>query len=104
MDKILSLLGLANRANKLYFGENCLDNMSFVKYLIIANDISPKQNERYIKKTTYYNIPYINRYSSEQISNALGKNLVKAVGINDTGFAKTIDKYLKEEKDGETNI
>lgn len=100
MDKILSLLGLANRAKKLCFGEDCLENMSKVKYLIIANDISPKSKERFLKKCTYYNVPYIDKYSSEQLANALGKNLVKVVGLTDTGFKKTIDKYLREEKDG----
>lgn len=100
MDKILSLLGLANRANKLYLGEKCLDNMVKVKYLFIGNDASDKTKERYLKKCNYYNIPYNLNYSGNQLSNSIGKNNCKIIGLIDTGFVKTINKYLKEEKDG----
>lgn len=104
MDKILSLLGIANRANKLYLGDKCLDNMDKVKYLFIASDASEKSKERYLKKAYYYKVPYNLDYPSDVLSNAIGKHNCKIVGLIDQGFKKTIDKYLREEKDGKTNI
>lgn len=104
MDKILSLLGLANRANKLYLGDKCLDNMNKVKYLFIGSDASEKSKERYIKKCYYYKVPYNLDYSSIDLSSAIGKDNCKILGLIDTGFKNTIDKYLKEDKDGKTNI
>ena len=83
MDRILSLLGLAYRANKIKFGESVLENIKTCQYLFIADDASDKTKERYIKKCDYYNIPYTTTYSSEQLSESLGKKMVKIVGVYD---------------------
>ena len=64
MDRVLSLLGLAYRANKIKFGETVLENIKTCQYLFIADDASDKTKERYIKKCDYYNIPYTTTYSS----------------------------------------
>ena len=84
----LSLLGLAYRANKIKFGESVLENIKTCQYLFIADDASDKTKERYIKKCDYYNIPYTTTYSSEQLSESLGKKMVKIVGVYDRGFKK----------------
>ena len=52
MDRILSLLGLAYRANKIKFGETVLENIKTCQYLFIADDASDKTKERYIKSKT----------------------------------------------------
>lgn len=88
MDRILSLLGLAYRANKIKFGETVLENIKTCQYLFIADDASDRTKERYIKKCDYYNIPYTTTYSSEQLSESLGKKMVKIVGVYDRGFKK----------------
>ena len=92
MDKTLSTLGLAYRAKKLVLGEEVLNQISDVKLIIIANDISEKSRERFLKKCNFYNIEYIDRFTSSEISNALGKNNVKVVGIIDEGFKETLLK------------
>ncbi|MDO4501459.1 MAG: 50S ribosomal protein L7ae [Erysipelotrichaceae bacterium] len=99
MDNVLSLLGLAYRANKLMFGETCLDNMQKVKFLFIALDASDKTKERYLRKCEYFKIPYTLKYSCEQLSTTLGKNTVKIVGITDKGFKDSLIKKL-EAKEG----
>ena len=92
MDKTLSTLGLAYRAKKLVLGEEVLNQISDVKLIIIANDISENSRERFLKKCNFYNIEYIDRFTSSEISNALGKNNVKVVGIIDEGFKETLLK------------
>jgi len=98
MDKILSLLGLINRANKTMLGDNCLDNMASLHYLFIASDISSKQKERYSKKCYFYKLESNDLYTSEELSKAIGKTNVKVIGITDKGFADSIKDKLKEGK------
>lgn len=95
MDNILSLLGIAYRAKKVYLGEANLENMAKIKYLFIANDASSKTIERYLKKCSYYNIPYNQNYSTDSLNKAIGKNNCKIIGIYDSGFASSILKKLK---------
>lgn len=90
MDKTLNTLGIAARAKKLIYGSEMLKTFDKVKLLIIANDISIKSKERFMKKCHFYNVPVIEDYDSETISRALGKRNVKAVGLTDEGFKKTI--------------
>ena len=68
MDRILSLLGLAQKAHKLIFGENILTDIKKCQYLFIACDASEKTKERYIKKCNYYHIPYTLADNYTQIS------------------------------------
>ena len=92
MDRVLNTLGLAYRAKKVVLGEEVLNQIDKVKLLIIANDISDKSRERFLKKCSYYKIDYIDCFRSEDISNALGKETIKVVGIIDEGFRKSILK------------
>lgn len=99
MDNVLSLLGLIYRANKLYLGETCLDNISKVRFLFIASDASDNTKERYLKKCKYYNIPYNLDYPGKDLSNALGKNNIKVIGVFDKGFANVLLNKFKKEED-----
>ena len=100
MNEVLSLLGLIYRANKLFLGENCLNNIKKIKFLFIANDASIKSQERYLKKCNYYNIPYTLKYSTNNLSKSIGKDNVKILGVVDDGFAKNILNKIEEEIDG----
>ena len=46
--------------------------------------------------------PYIDSYSGEELSSALGKNNIKVAGITDNGFARSIisKNQMKEGQDG----
>ncbi len=86
----LRLLGLIYRAKKMILGEEILSQIKKVKLVIIASDISEKSRERILKKCDYYQIGYIDRYTGEELSKALGKSNVKSIGIIDDGFKKKI--------------
>ena len=90
MDSVIKLLGLVYRANKMVLGEEVLNQIKNVKLIFIASDISEKSRQRYLKKCSYYNIEYIDCLSGEQLSNALGKNNIKVIGITDNGFKKSL--------------
>lgn len=94
MNKALSLLGLIYRARKMLFGEEVLNNIKDVKLLILASDISDKSKERYLKKCTYYNIAYLNCFTAEQLAKAVGKKIVKVIGITDSGFKESLLKNI----------
>ena len=94
-DELLQLLGLIYKAKKLVLGEEILNNLKKVKVMIIADDISEKSRLRYEKKANSYQIPIINGFDSKQLSEALGKNNVKTIGIIDEGFAKTALNKIK---------
>ena len=94
MDKVLSLLGLIYRARKMLLGEDVLNNLEAIKLIIIASDISDKSKIRYVKKCEYYKIQYIDRYNSEELSKAIGKNNIKVIGITDEGFKKSLLEKL----------
>ena len=90
MDKMLTTLGLAYRAKKTVLGEEVLNQISNIKLMFIASDISEKSRERFEKKCSFYNIEHIDEFNGEQISNCLGKNNVKVIGIIDEGFKKSL--------------
>ena len=92
MTDVLDLLGLAYRARKVVLGEMVLKKIRNVRLLFLASDISPKSKERFLKKCHYYQIAWIDSYSTDELSTALGKNNVRVIGITDDGFSQAILK------------
>ena len=92
MADVLKTLGLAYRARKVVLGEEVLNRIGKVRLLVIASDISEKSRERYEKKCYYYGIDHVDDYSSEELSEALGKNNVKVIGVLDEGFKDALLK------------
>ena len=90
MDSSLQILGLAYKAKKTVLGEEVLKKIAKVDLLFIASDISEKSRERLEKKCFHYGIPLNDRFSAEQLSAALGRKIVKVIGITDKGFAETL--------------
>lgn len=97
MDSVLSLLGLVYRAKKVVLGESVLESISKINFLFIASDASDKTKERYLKKCYFYKIPYSVEYNSDELSNAIGKSNCKIIGINNRGFAKSIQEKITKE-------
>ncbi len=98
-DKVLALLSLIRKANKLVLSKEILNSFRYGKihYVFIASDASEKTKERYYKKCSYYDVPVDMRYDSDSLSRAIGKIGVMTIGITDKGFARLIKK---EEENG----
>ena len=95
--KILSLLGLCQRANRLVSGENfVLENIrnKKAKVVFLASDTGVNTTKRIKDKASFYNILVIDNYSTEELSNAIGKINRKVIAVIDNGFAKKIMSLL----------
>lgn len=99
MNKVLSLLGLAKRAGKVIVGTDAVisklqvDNLHLI---FIAKDSSLATIDKIEKKAFYYNVRIIKSFTSDEISNAIGSNNNKVIGINDPGFAKAMINHTVE--------
>ncbi|MGM0495032.1 MAG: YlxQ-related RNA-binding protein [Bacillota bacterium] len=95
--KILSLIGLCQRANRLVSGENfALEKIknNKAKLIFLASDAGKNTTKRIKDKANFYNIFVIEDFSTEELSNAIGKINRKVVAITDKGFAKKIMDLL----------
>ena len=102
MDKTLQLLSLIKKANKLITGEEFVTDAIRKKkiYLVfLASDAGVNTTKKINDKTKYYDIPLIDKYTSDELSSAIGKKRM-VIGITDLGFATSIkkgcDSYGKE--------
>ena len=53
-----------------------------------------KNSSEIIKKCDFYSIEFIDKFSGESLSNAIGKNNIKLIGITDDGFKKSLLKKI----------
>ena len=91
MQKLLNLLGLAMRANKVISGEDfCVDGIrnGQVKYIFLANDAGVNTTKKITDKANFYNVSVNTMFSSSELNQAIGKNNRMVIGITDIGFAK----------------
>ena len=95
MDKILSNLGLCNRARGLISGEEMVCEYiasGKVKYVFLANDASQGSKKKIINKANYYNVEDNEGYSSLELSSAIGKVGRMVIGITNENFLKILKK------------
>lgn len=94
--QLIQLLRLANIAKKISFGEKALTSIRKQKAkLVLVSDIaSENTKKKYNDKTNYYQIAY--RIIDDEIMQEVfnGKN-VKAISIDDNGFALKLSNLLK---------
>lgn len=100
MDKsrILSLLGLCQRANRLVSGEDMsltLIKKNQANLVFLASDVGPSTKKRVLDKSNTYHVTVIDLFSTEELSNAIGKENRKVLVIKDRGFTKKILSLLE---------
>ena len=98
MDKVLNYLGIARRAGFIVMGTDAvLDNLRFgkIKMIFVASDSSQATIEKVEKKGIYYHIPVIKKYSTDELSQALGTQNSKVIGLKDHGIKKAIKVELE---------
>lgn len=96
--KLISLLGLAQKAGKVIsgdFGVQSAIKSGKAKLLIVATDASDSTKKEYQYLATSKNITMYCALSKEQLGGAIGKALRAAVIITDEGFTKPIVAILK---------
>ena len=101
MDKILGMLGLANRAGKVFSGgfaaEKALTGGD-AKLVLISSDAKKNTVGTFVSKCEFYHVPLRYYSTKEELGHALGKGERSCLAVTDEGFARSLLKLLDEEK------
>lgn len=87
------IIGLASRARKITTGTEITINSvrkGKIKLVLLANNASNNTKKHVSDKCSHYKVQVIEDFSSEELSQAAGKNNIMVVGITDSGFSKLI--------------
>lgn len=94
-DRILGMVGLAVRANKVSCGvfmtEKALDEGT-CELVVMAEDIGQSNKRRIESKCAQWDVPIIFHADKQTLSHAAGKKEMPVIGILDHGFAGAIAK------------
>lgn len=94
--KQLNLLGLATRARLLVTGEETVlaeVRKGVATLVIVATDCSESTKKKLADKCRYYNVPYLEHFTTIEISEAIGKKRAICAFV-DQGFATSFKKLL----------
>lgn len=92
-EKVLQLLGLAKRANKIVSGEtSVLESIRNGRAVLVflASDTLKNTTKRFVDKTGFYHVKLVQSFSTDEINKAIGTNNRKVIGITDRNFAHMI--------------
>ncbi len=97
--KFLSSLGLARRANKIFYGfDSVCENANKINLVILASDISTRTAKNIYNLTDIKKIETIEvKHQKDTLGYAIGAKPVGIIGITDNGFAKILKDRIKEE-------
>lgn len=96
-DKLLSLVGLAQRAGKIASGEFSTEKSvkeGKAYCVIVALDASENTKKNFTNMCNYYHIPIYFYGDKETIGKAIGKEFRASIAINDEGFAKSVVRQI----------
>ncbi len=100
-DRILNLLGLIVKANKLVNGEErtleAIRNNT-AKVVFLASDAGKSTAKRISDKARYYDVPLIDKYDKNELSAATGSQNRVVLAITDKGFANKCINLLEKGK------
>ncbi|MCR4690282.1 MAG: ribosomal L7Ae/L30e/S12e/Gadd45 family protein [Lachnospiraceae bacterium] len=99
--KILSFLGLANRAGKVASGEFSAEAAvkdRKAKLVIIAADASDNTKKLFHDKSSYYGIPILTFGTKETLGGAIGKQMRASLAILDEGFAEKLKEMIQKQE------
>jgi len=98
-NKLLSLLGFAQKAGKLATGDETCElylKRKKVKLILIASDAAENTLEKWRRAGQNHNVPVVVIADREVLSNAIGKVNRTVIAVLDSGFAKQLEKLMRE--------
>ena len=98
-DKILNLLGLAQRAGKVISGDFIIEKAikrKEPKLVLLAGDCAANNEKKYIQLAEIHHIPLRKVGSKETLGTAIGKEVRVVVAVEDDGFAKALLKEIDQ--------
>ncbi len=99
-NKILTLLGFAQKSGNLLSGENTCElfiKKNKIKLIIISKEASDNSKNKFIGICDVKNIPVIVFGSKLELSKAIGKDNRAIIGIKDQSFANRILSLYRDE-------
>ena len=97
-NKILSLLGIANRGRNLVSGEFMTEKTvkSYKEYLVIvAEDASDNTKKMLLNMCDFYKVPYYVFGTKEELGHSIGKEMRASLAVIDEGLANAIKQQLQ---------
>lgn len=98
-NKLLSLLGFAQKAGKLATGDETCElylKRKKVKLILLASDAAENTLDKWQSAGKHHNIPVGVIADREALSQAIGKVNRTVVAVLDSGFAKQLEKLMRE--------
>ena len=95
--KLANSLGMAKKAGKIVTGEELVIKSiqaDRARLVFVAHDGAANLVKRITDKTTYYEIPMLDIFSSAELSHAIGSDR-KVIPVQDKGFAKKMESLMK---------
>lgn len=95
--KLLNLLGLAQRAGKVISGEELVVKSiqnNQAKLIFLAQDAGPNLSKKITDKSDYYQVNVSTAYTTLEISIAIGKPR-KVIAVTDAGFVKKMRSIME---------
>lgn len=93
------MLGMATKAGYVVSGEVACENAvkSMKAHLVIVpKDASFNTKKLFSNKTTFYEIPYVQFGTKDELGHAIGKDMRSSVAVINEGFAKAILSKMEE--------
>ena len=97
--RVISLLGLAQRAGRLISGEVAVRKamqQKKVELLLIAADASANTRKSYQDAAAYYGVTYILFSSKLEMGEGIGKAHRAAVALTDKGYAARVQELVRQ--------
>jgi len=97
-DKVLSLIGLAQRAGKVASGEFATERAvktGSASVVFVAEDSSDNTKKMFDNMCTFYNVPIYIYSDKETLGHAIGKEFRASLAVLDIGFKNAIEKNMK---------
>lgn len=97
--KILSLLGLCEKAGKLKVGSYQVGEAvrsKKARLVLVAVDASERTKKEYRDMCSFYHIDLYNDGKTEELSRAVGREGKKAYAVTDDGLAASLRKLFAE--------
>lgn len=98
-NKLLSLLGFAQKAGKLATGDETCElylKRKKVKLIILASDAAENTLEKWQRAGLNHHVPILVIADRDTLSQAIGKVNRTVVAVLDSGFAKQLEKLMRE--------
>lgn len=97
-DKILSMLGLAEKAGKIASGEFSTERAvkSRQAFLVlVAADASGNTQKMFRNMCSFYHVPMYTYADKEALGHSIGKQYRASLAVLDEGFSRTLESKLK---------